>query len=58
MVTVGAVDVCLNLIPANEITSSFLGSSNSIPFIEGSRFRMSVRPLYDVSFKTSRTTFG
>ena len=29
MVTVGAVLVCLKLIPANEMTSSFLGSSNN-----------------------------
>lgn len=58
IVTVGAVEVCLNVTPAKLITSSFFGSSNSIARVEASRLRMSVRPLKDVSFKMSRTTFG
>ena len=45
IVTVGAVEVCLKVTPANEITSSFLGSSNSMFLISSERFTMSVRPL-------------
>lgn len=58
IVTVGAVVVCLNVTPANEITSSFFGSSNSMERMESSRLMMSDNPLKDVSFRMSRTTDG
>src|SRR5882762_704426 len=50
IVTVGAVEVCLNVAPPKVITSSFESGASSFSRVSSPRLRMSVKPFQDCNF--------